>query len=60
MNGNLRLRVREADQSGLIDPCAGLAFGETEDYIITPKYQLGTDNVTEWIFIKFHNLSLLI
>jgi hypothetical protein len=29
------LRVREADQSGIIDPCSTLTFGETEDYNIT-------------------------
>jgi hypothetical protein len=33
--GTYRLRVREADQSGIIDPCSTLTFGETEDYNIT-------------------------
>lgn len=33
--GNTTLRVREADTSGSIDPCAGLSYGETEDYTVT-------------------------
>ncbi|MBK8685863.1 MAG: hypothetical protein IPN26_13270 [Bacteroidetes bacterium] len=33
--GTYRLRVREADQTGVIDPCSPLVFGETEDYNIT-------------------------
>lgn len=33
--GTFRLRIREADQAGVIDPCTGLTWGETEDYNIT-------------------------
>lgn len=33
--GTFRLRIREADQAGTIDPCTGLTWGETEDYNIT-------------------------
>ena len=33
--GDYRLRIREADQSGVMDPCLGYSYGETEDYTIS-------------------------